>query len=152
MKRNMENLAPFSARAWLLGRTLVSLLSLWLTFACGSQSPDQETIEIRFRDVAVEPGAVSEMLHLVSPGRQPDQESLSPAQQHLFTYLAKTHPADLARTAAHSQGEWRIEKIFVLDDCVAVQLSEGHYLETLFFAQHSKGWRLIARIQPQDHQ
>jgi hypothetical protein len=33
-----------------------------------------------------------------------------------------------------------------------VQMTEGHYLETLFFIQYSEGWRLKARIRPQDHE
>jgi hypothetical protein len=91
------------------------------------------------------------MLPLVSPSHLPDQEVLTPAHQSLFTYLAQTPPADLVTTPVHSRGTWRLEKIFILDDCVAVQMSEGHYLETLFFVQYGGGWRLTSRIRPQDH-
>jgi len=133
-------------------RLLMGLLSLFLITACGSQTPREETLEIHFRDVSVEPGAVSKILPLVSASHQPDQEHLSPEFQSLFTYLARAPTAQLATTPAHSQGIWQVEKVFVLDDCVAVQLSEGHYLETLFFSQYSKGWRLAARIRPQDHE
>lgn len=129
----------------------VGVLAIWLVFACGAEIPEEKTLEIPFPELAVEPHAVSEMLSLVSPSHQPGQEDISPALQALFTYLTKTSAAKLVTTTAHSQGKWRVEKIFVLDDCVAVQMSEGHYLETLFFAQYSKGWRLTARISPQDH-
>jgi hypothetical protein len=30
-------------------------------------------------------------------------------------------------------------------------MTEGHYLETLFFVQYTEGWRLKARIVPEDH-
>ncbi len=108
--------------------------------------------EVRFQDMAVESDAVSKMLPLVSPSHVPPERHLTPAQQFLFTYLAHSNPADLVVTQPHSQGNWRIEKIFMLDDCVAVQMTEGHYLETLFFIQYSEGWRLKARIRPQDHE
>ena len=108
-------------------------------------------IEIRFRETSVEHAAVSKMLALVSLSHQPDHQLLSPAHRFLFAYLAKTDPARLATTEVHSQGKWRVEKVFILDDCVAVQMSEGHYLETLFFVQYREGWRLKARILPQDH-
>jgi hypothetical protein len=92
------------------------------------------------------------MLPLVSPSHVPSERDLTPAQQFLFTYLVQSNPANLVVTQPHSQGNWRIEKIFMLDDCVAVQMTEGHYLETLFYIQYSEGWRLKARIRPQDHE
>ncbi len=131
---------------------LMPVVIFWLAVGCGSQPPGEETVEISFRTTGVEPGAISIVLPLVAPSHQPNQEQLSPAHQSLFTYLAKTSPAVLVTTPPHSQGIWRIEKIFMLDDCVAVQMTEGHFLETLFFVQHSEGWRLTGRIRPQDHQ
>jgi hypothetical protein len=119
--------------------------------ACGTQTPEDKVLEVRFEDIKVEAAAVSEVMQLVSPTRQPKQEQLSPAIQHLFSYLAETSPAELVPTSSHSLGKWRLEKIFILDDCVAVQMTEGHYLETLFFVEYSKGWRLSARIKPEDH-
>jgi hypothetical protein len=133
-------------------RTLMSLLTYWLLVSCGAQGPDEKGLEVNFRDVEVDATAVSEILPLISPSHRPEKQHLSPAQQSLFTYLAKTEPAKLVATEPHGQGTWRIEKIFILDDCVAVQMTEGHYLETLFFVQNSNGWRLIARVQPQDHE
>jgi hypothetical protein len=102
--------------------------------------------------MAVESGAVSRILPLVSPSHVPPERHLTPAQQILFTYLAQSNPADLVVTSPHSQGDWRIEKVFLLDDCVAVQMTEGHYLETLFFVQYRDGWRLKSRIIPTDHE
>ena len=133
-------------------RTLPCLLIFWLIVSCGTQGPEEKSIEVRFSEIGVESGAVSEIVVLVSPSHHPEKQDLSPAHQSLFTYLAKTKPADLVTTEAHDQGKWRIEKIFVLDDCVAVQMTEGHYLETLFFVQSTYGWRLSARIRPQDHE
>ena len=138
-------------RYWIVAQTLLPLLAFWLIVSCTTQPPGEERVEIRFLETSVEPTAVSKTLALVSPSHQPDKEILSSAQQILFTHLAKTDPAHLVTTTAYSQGKWRIEKVFMLDDCVAVQMSEGHYLETLIFVQHSKGWRLQARIRPHDH-
>jgi len=127
------------------------LLLVVLSASCGREPARQESLEIPFRDVPAEAEAVSRVVPLVAVSHQADQARLTPALESLFTYLAKTPAAQLARTSPHAQGTWQIEKVFILDDCVAVQLSEGHYLETLLFAQHSSGWRLVARVRPQDH-
>ena len=140
------------ARLKLVPQILLPILFLQLLVFCGTQDPKEKSIEVRFREITVEPTAVSKVLPLVAPSRQPDEANLSPALQSLFTYLAQADPDDLVTTKPHSQGKWRIEKVFLLDDCVAVEMSEGHYLETLFFVQHSKGWRLTARISPRDHE
>ena len=133
-------------------RSLLPFLISLLMVSCGTQSSEEKGEEVRFREMAVESGAVSRMLPLLSPSHVPSERHLTPAQQFLFTYLAHSKPADLVVTRPHGQGNWRIEKIFMLDDCVAVQMTEGHYLETLFFIQYSEGWRLKARIRPQDHE
>ena len=133
-------------------RTLLSFLVLLLAVSCGTQSSEEEGAEVAFREMAVESSAVSRMLPLISPSHVPPERHLTPAQQFLFTYLAKTDPVDLVVTRPHGQGSWRIEKIFMLDDCVAVQMTEGHYLETLFFVQYRDGWRLKGRIIPKDHE
>lgn len=133
-------------------RALLPFLVSLLVVSCGTQSSEEKGAEVRFREMAVESTAVSRMLPLLSPSHVPPERHLTPAQQFLFTYLAHSNPADLVVTRPHSQGNWRIEKIFMLDDCVAVQMTEGHYLETLFFIQYSEGWRLKARIRPQDHE
>ena len=132
-------------------RRIIALLTICLAVSCTSQSPEEETTEIRFRNIAVDSRAVSAIIPLVASSHQADDAHLSPAHQSLFTYLAQTDPAALVTTKPHSQGEWRIEKVFLLDDCVAVQMTEGHYLETLFFVQYRDGWRLKDRIIPEDH-
>ena len=133
-------------------RALLSFLILLLMVSCGTQSSEEKGAEVRFREMAVESGAVSKMLPLIFPSHVPPERNLTPAQQVLFTYLAQSNPADMVITQPHSQGNWRIEKIFMLDDCVAVQMTEGHYLETLFYIQYSEGWRLKGRIIPKDHE
>jgi hypothetical protein len=133
-------------------RALLPFLISLLMVSCGTQSSEEKGAEVRFREMAVESTAVSKMLPLLSPSHVPPERHLTPAQQFLFTYLAQSNPADLVVTRPHGRGNWRIEKIFMLDDCVAVQMTEGHYLETLFFIQYSEGWRLKARIRPQDHE
>jgi len=133
-------------------RRLIGLLTICLALSCTSQTPEEKTIEVLFRDTVVDSSAVSVVLPLVASSHQADAAHLSPAHQSLFTYLAQTDPAALVTTKAHSQGEWRIEKVFLLDDCVAVQMTEGHYLETLFFVQYRDGWRSKSRIIPGDHE
>ena len=131
---------------------LLPILFLQLLVSCSAQGPEEKSIEVHFREVGAEPQAVSKILPLVAPCPQPEAVHLSPAHQSLFTYLAQTDPAVLVSTKAHSQGQWRIEKVVLLDDCVVVEMSEGHYLETLFFVQFRKGWRLKSRIIPTDHE
>ena len=133
-------------------KKLTFVLTTLLALSCTSQPAEEETIEVRFRDTVADPGAVSVMLPLLASSQKVDEPHLSPAHQSLFTYLAQTDPAALVTTEPHSQGKWRIEKLFLLDDCVAVQMTEGHYLETLFFAQYRHGWRLKSRITPRDHE
>ena len=120
--------------------------------SCGTQGPEEEVLEVRISEIGIESKAVSEIMPLVSPSHLPEEQHLSPAHQSLFTYLGKADPADLVTTKPHSRGIWRIEKVYILDDSVAVQMSEGHYLETLFFVQYSEGWRLKSRITPRDHE
>jgi len=137
---------------FLVVRRLIGLLTICLAVSCTNQTPEEETIEVHFRDTVVDSGAVSLVLPIVASSHQADEAHLSPAHQSLFTYLAQEDPALLVTTKPHSQGEWRIEKVFLLDDCVAVQMTEGHYLETLFFVQYRDGWRLKSRIVPGDHE
>jgi hypothetical protein len=137
---------PAGTRVW---ATL--LLVIVLSASCGREPPHQESLEIPFREAPAEAEAVSRVIPLVAQSHRADQARLTPALESLFTYLAKTPTAPLARISPHAQGAWQIEKVFILDDCVAVQLTEGHYLETLLFSQHSTGWRLVARIRPEDH-
>jgi hypothetical protein len=133
-------------------RALFAFLVFLFMVSCGTQSSEEEGAEVAFREMAVESGAVSRILPLISPSHVPPERQLTPAQQFLFTYLAQSNPADLVVTQPHNQGTWRIEKIFMLDDCVAVQMTEGHYLETLFYVQYRDGWRLKSRIIPRDHE
>jgi hypothetical protein len=132
-------------------RRVIGLLTICLAVSCTNQTPEEETIKILFRDAVVDSNAVSAILPLVASSHKADDAHFSLAHQSLFTYLAQTDPAALVTTKPHSQGEWRIEKVFLLDDCVAVQMTEGHYLETLFFVQYTDGWRLKDRIIPEDH-
>jgi len=137
---------------FLVVRRLIGLLTICLAVSCTSQTPEEETIEVHFRDTVVDSSAVSLILPLVASSHQADAAHLSLAHQSLLTYLAQTDPAALVVTEPHGQWKWRIEKVFLLDDCVAVQMTEGHYLETLFFVQYRDGWRLKSRIVPSDHE
>ena len=151
MVQMLKKAASRSASHGGMTRALIPFLIPLLMVSCGTKSSEEKGGEVRFREMAVESGAVSKILPLVSPSHVPAERPLTPAQQVLFTYLAQSNPADLVVTRPHSQGDWRIEKVFLLDDCVAVQMTEGHYLETLFFVQYRDGWRLKSRIIPEDH-
>ena len=152
MGQILKRLAIRSVSQGGMTRALLPFLISLLMMSCGTQSSEDKGAEVRFREMAVESDAVSKMLPLISPSHVPPERQLTPAQQFLFTYLAQSNPADLVVTQPHSKGNWRIEKIFMLDDCVAVQMTEGHYLETLFFVQYRDGWRLKSRIIPKDHE
>ena len=152
MGQILKRLAILSVSHGGMTRALLPFLIPLFMVSCSTQSSEEKSAEVRFREMAVESGAVSKMLPLISPSHVPPERQLTPAQQFLFTYLAHSKPADLVVTQPYSQGRWRIEKIFMLDNCVAVQMTEGHYLETLFFIQYSEGWRLTARIRPKDHE
>jgi hypothetical protein len=152
MQVDIEFCYRSSRSFFLVVRRLIGLLTICLAFSCTTQTSEEKTMEIRFRDTVVDPSSVSVVLPLVASSHPPDDAHLSPAHQTLFTYLAQKDPAALVTTEPHSQGEWRIEKVFLLDDCVAVQMTEGHYLETLFFVQYRDGWRLKSRIIPTDHE
>ena len=148
----LERVAILSGGHGGITQALLLLLILLFMVSCGTQSSEEKGEGVVFREMTVESGAVSRMLPLISPSHVPPDRHLTPAQQFLLTYLAQSNPADLVVTRPHGQGNWRIEKIFLLDDCVAVQMTEGHYLETLFFVQYRDGWRLKNRIIPSDHE
>ena len=148
----MECFHGGSRSLWFVVRRIVGLLTICLVVSCTTQPSEEESVEIRFRDIVVDANAVSAVLPLVASSHEPDDAHLSLAHQSLFTYLAQTDPAALVVTMPHGQWQWRIEKVFLLDDCVAVQMTEGHYLETLFFVQYREGWRLQSRIVPGDHE
>ena len=152
MQMNIEFCQRSSRILCVVVRGLIGLLTICLAVSCTTQTSKEEIIEVPFRENVVDSSAVAVILPLVALSHQPDDAHLSPAHLSLFTYLAKTDPAALVTTEPHSQGEWRIAKVFLLDDCVAVQMTEGHYLETLFFVQYRDGWRLKGRIIPADHE
>ena len=152
MGKLLKRIAIRSIGNCVIIRALFAFLVFLFMVSCGTQSSEEEGAEVAFREMAVESSAVSRMLPLITPSHMPPERHLTPAQQFLFTYLARTDPVDLVVTRPHGQGSWRIEKIFMLDDCVAVQMTEGHYLETLFFVQYRDGWRLKGRIIPKDHE
>jgi hypothetical protein len=104
-------------------RKLILVFTTLLAVSCTTQPAEEETIEVRFRDTVADPRAVAVVLPLVVSSHEPDEPDLSPAHQSLFTYLAQTDSASLVTTKPHSQGKWRIEKVFLLDDCVAVQMT-----------------------------
>ena len=148
MKESLQCARRATARTILWATLLILIV---LSASCGREPGPRESLEIPFRETPAEAGAVSRIVPLIAVSHQADQAHLTPALESLFTYLGKTPAAQLTRTSPHAQGTWQIDKVFILDDGVAVQLSEGHYLETLLFTQHSTGWRLVARIRPQDH-
>ena len=108
-------------------------------------------MQVSIPKTPIDTKAVTKMLPLIYPSHRPALENISPALQSLLTYLAKTPANDLVTTLPHSQGKWQVEKVYVLDDCVAAQMGDGHYLETIFFVQALNDWRIVGRVRPQDH-
>ena len=114
-------------------RALFPFLIPLLMVSCGTKSSEEKGGEVRLREMAVESGAVSRLLPLISPSHLPPERQLTPEQKFLVTYRAQLNPADLVGTQPPSPGHWRMAQIFRLADCVAVPMTEGQWGESLVF-------------------
>ncbi|MBW1740903.1 MAG: hypothetical protein JRJ42_07185 [Deltaproteobacteria bacterium] len=125
---------------------------VWLIVGCAATTPRKPGLQISTDAVEIDEKAVDRLIGHIAMPPVPPQKKISKPLQTLLTFLALTPPAKLVETRAHAQAEWRLDKIFLLDDCVAVQFSEGHYMETVFFVRNRGGWRITSRIRPEDHE
>ena len=128
------------------------LLSLmWVVVGCAAIAPSKQSLQIRSDAVEIDDMAVERLLPKIAPSPVPSQKRLSEPLKTLLTFLAQTPPARAVKTKPHALSQWRIDRIYLLDDCVAVQFAEGHYMETIFFVKTPIGWRIAGRVVPSDH-
>lgn len=109
-------------------------------------------LQIKPNDIQIDEKAVEQTMAHIAVPKASFQEEVSEAFKILFTFLAHTPPNKLVETKPHAETHWDLDRIYLLDDCVAVQFVEGHYMETVFFVRNRMGWRIAGRIRPKDHQ
>jgi len=131
----------------------------WLLFfvfclvnGCVGVANTKPGLQIKLSDIQIEEKAVEQMMDHIAVGAAPCLEEIPEALKSLLSFLAQTPPDSLVESGPHAQSSWRLDQIYLLDDCVAVQFAEGHFLETIFFVRNPKGWRISGRIRPEDHQ
>ncbi|MDY6951898.1 MAG: hypothetical protein SWE60_10315 [Thermodesulfobacteriota bacterium] len=126
-----------------------SLLSLvFLMAGCSGMAFRGPALEIGLRQVELDEKAVQKAMAVTEA---PLPEALPEAVRILFSFLGHADPDTLVKTKPHAHAHWRLDRIYLLGDCVAVQFAEGHFMETIFFVRTRAGWRAAARIQPKDH-
>ena len=135
------------------GLLLLCLLWLMMGFAgCSGLGLRRPALQIESNNIHVDEGAVEQTMAHVAVTKTPWQKEVPEAFKVLFTFLGRTPPEKLVETKPHADARWQLDQIYLLDDCVAVQFAEGHYMETIFFVKNRAGWRLAGRIRPEDHQ
>jgi len=133
-------------------RRLLLLCAFSLVIGCGGMINTKPGLQIKLSDIQIDEKAVEQMAaHLAVPVA-PCREEIPDALKSLLSFLVQTPPDSLVESSPHAQSSWRLDQVYILDDCVAVQFAEGHYLETIFFVRNPKGWRISGRIRPEDHQ
>jgi len=108
-------------------------------------------LKIQSSDIQIDEKAVGHMLAHLGRPKVSFQGETPETLKVLFTFLSQTPPDQLAETKPHAKARWDLDRIYLLHDCVAVQLVEGHYMETIFFARDRTGWHIAGRIRPRDH-
>jgi len=134
------------------GLTGLSLLSLfWLMAGCSGMAFRGPALQIELSDLEIDERAVEKAMAHIAATEPSLPEGLPGDVKILFTFLGHAAPDTLVETKPHANAHWCLDRIYLLDDCVAVQFAEGHYMETVFFVRTRTGWRTAARIQPKDH-
>jgi hypothetical protein len=111
----------------------------------------KSALQIKLSDIQIDQEAVGQaMAHIAVPAA-PCREEVSEALKILLSFLAQTPPDKLVETKPHAESRWHLDQIYLLDDCVAVQFAQGHYMETIFFVRNRTGWHVAGRIRPKDH-
>ncbi|MDY6989867.1 MAG: hypothetical protein SWQ30_17635 [Thermodesulfobacteriota bacterium] len=130
----------------------LSLLSLvWLMAGCSGMGLRAPALQIGLSEVEIDEKAVEKAMAYLEATEAPSPEALPEAVKILFSFLGQSAPDTLVESKPHADAHWRLDRIYLLGDCVAVQFAEGHYMETVFFVRTRAGWRTAARIQPEDH-
>jgi hypothetical protein len=135
----------------ILVKGLPLLCLFWVIAGCSGLATRRPALQIAFSDFQIDEEAVETAVARVAVGKPASRQALPEAVKVLFSFLVQAPPDELVETKPHAEGCWRLDRIYLLDDCVAVQFAEGHYMETLFFVRNHAGWRLAARIRPADH-
>jgi len=138
-----------SRTIWVKG--LLLMCFFWAIAGCGAMGFRRPALQIGLSDLEIDEKAVEKAMAYVAATEASSPEALPEAVKILFSFLGHTAPDTLVETRPHADGSWRLDQIYLLGDCVAVQFAEGHYMETIFFVRTRAGWRTAARIQPKDH-
>lgn len=132
-------------------KIVLLLFLIWVIAGCDALAPSKQIVQIKSSTVKIDDKAVERLLPQIASSPVPPTKKLSESLKILLTFLAQTPPARVVETKPHDQPKWRIGRIYLLDDCVAVQFTEGHYMETIFFVENRMGWRIAGRVRPSDH-
>jgi hypothetical protein len=130
---------------------LLVLCLVWLSSGCGGMANTKPGLQIKLSDVQIDEKAVEQMTAHIAVPTAPSGEAVPEALKILLSFLAQTPPDKLVETKPHAESHWRLNKIYLLDNCVAVQFAQGHYMETVFFVKNRTGWFIAGRIRPKDH-
>jgi hypothetical protein len=131
---------------------LLLLCLVWLITGCSGIASRKAGLQLGLDDIQVDEEAVGQAMTRIAVSPALSREDLSEALKILFSFLVQTPPDQLVETKPHAEARWQLDKIYLLDDCVAVQFAEGHYMETIFWVRNRTGWRMAGRIRPEDHQ
>jgi len=130
---------------------LFVLCLFWLTTGCGGIAFRKPALQIKSSDIQIDEKAVEQTMARIGVPTAPFREEVPEAFKILFSFLGQTPPDKLVDAKPHAEAHWKLDQIYLLDDCVAVQFVEGHYMETIFFVQNRTGWHIAGRIRPKDH-
>jgi len=134
---------------WVKGLLLTCFF--WAIAGCGTMGFRGPALQIRLSELEIDEKAVEKAMAYLDATETPSPQALPEAVKVLFSFLGHAEPDTLVETKPHADAHWRLDRIYLLGDCVAVQFAEGHYMETAFFVRTRAGWRVAARIQPKDH-
>jgi hypothetical protein len=130
---------------------LVLLGLLWLASGCSEAHFRKPALQITLSDIQVDEEAVEQAMARIAVSPAPSGDEVPETLKALFSFLVQTPSDKLVETRPHAGTRWHLDQIYLLDDCVAAQFSEGHYMETVFFVRNRRGWRIAGRIRPGDH-
>lgn len=130
---------------------LLVLCLVWLITGCSGMGSRRPDLQLGLNDIQVDEEAVGQAMARIAVSPSLSRQDVSEALKILFSFLVQTPPDQLVETRPHAEARWQLDKIYLLDDCVAVQFAEGHYMETIFLVRNRTGWRTAGRIRPEDH-
>jgi len=126
-------------------------LGLVCLSGCSGMAFRGDALQVGLSAVEIDKKALEKAVAHLAATQASSPEALPEAVKILFSFLGQTAPDAMVKTRPHADAHWRLDRIYLLDDCVAAQFTEGHYMETVFFVRTRGGWRVATRIRPQDH-